>query len=232
MRSCAADRRTTGKDRLLVSAEDRYLLLMHPPESSSTLSDDDQLSLWVGRVARVHALLEYSLSNMYEVLRQSANQDSRVLTVHQLAVECRRLLPAAGIGKKLVAAGSEALVSAQNANAVRNRVVHDMWLPSAEGGSASDPNWITFRRGDGPRAPYADASARDLSAVIDAHAQLVRTRVRISGLYMALHEVMPNLASDNSARRKDSSQLPRYFAFMEDRFTLEANGDVTVDVSI
>ena len=205
---------------------------MHSPESFSPLSDDDQLSLWVGRVARVHALLEYSLSNLYEELRQSPNQDPRVLTVHQLALKCRRLLPAAGIGKELVAAGSEALVSAQNANAVRNRVVHDMWLPSAEGGSAPDPSWIVFRRADGPQAPYADASTRDLGSVIDAHAQLVRTRVRISGLYMAIHEVMPNLASGNPARQKESSQLPRYFAFMEDRFTLEANGDVTVYESL
>jgi len=205
---------------------------MHLPESFSALSDDDQLSLWVGRVARVHALLEYSLSNLHEVLQQSPNQNSRVLTVHQLALECRRLLPAAGIGKDLVAAGSKALVSAQNANAVRNRVVHDMWLPSADGGAESDPSWVAFRRGDGPQAQYADASARDLGSVIDAHAQMIRTRVRVSGLYMALHEVMPKLAAGNHARRKDPSELPRYFAYMEDRFTLEANGDVTVHESL
>jgi hypothetical protein len=180
----------------------------------------------------VHALLEYSLSNLYEVLRQSPNQDSRVLTVHQLAPESRRLLPAAGIGKELVAAGSKALVSAQNANAVRNRVVHDMWLPSGDGGAEPDPRWIAFRRGGRPQAPYADASACDLGSVVDAHAQLIRTRVRVSGLYMALHEVMPKLAPGNPARRKNPSELPRYFAYMEDRFTLEANGDVAVHESL
>jgi hypothetical protein len=204
---------------------------MHSAESYSPLSDDDQLSLWVGRVARVHALLEYSLSHLYEVLRQSPNPDSRVLTVHQLAVVCRRLLSAAGIGEDLVAAGSKALVSAQNANALRNRVVHDMWLPSGNP-AASEPSWSAFERGDSLQAPYADGSARELGVVIDAYAQLVRTRVRVSGLYMARHEVMPNLAVVSPAGRKNPSQLPRYFAYMEDRFTLEANGDVTVYESL
>ncbi len=41
---------------------------------------------------------------------------------------------------------------------------------------------------------------------------------------MALNELMPSLASSDS-RKAASSNLPTYIALMEDRFTLEANGD-------
>ena len=46
---------------------------------------------------------------------------------------------------------------------------------------------------------------------------------------MALNEVLPSLASRN-ARKPSASNLPTYLALMEDRFTLEANGDFVLTV--
>ena len=38
------------------------------PRHVSALSDEDKLSLWVGRMAREHARLEYGLSNVRSML--------------------------------------------------------------------------------------------------------------------------------------------------------------------
>ena len=54
---------------------------MDGQDDPSVLSDDDALSLWVGRVARVHAHLEYGVDNVHRfLLRRVGNvPDSRAV---------------------------------------------------------------------------------------------------------------------------------------------------------
>jgi hypothetical protein len=76
-------------------------------------------------------------------------------------------------------------------------------------------------------SPYARSTPRDLDTVISAHTTLARSRIRVSGLFMALHEVL-RWHSDARCRYPAKTQLPRYIALMTDHFTLEANGDLEI----
>jgi hypothetical protein len=127
-------------------------------DPASILSDDDQLSLWVGRVARVHALLEYNLSNVYGALQPPDTSSDRKAvppTVDQLAAECRRLLKTSQLGGEVIAAGTQALTAAKGANALRNRIVHDIWLPGSQSEHEQAPSWNSFQRMQGQMEPYA-----------------------------------------------------------------------------
>ena len=58
--------------------------------------------------------------------------------------------------------------------------------------------------------------------------QLSRVRLRVSGLFMALHEAMP--PGHTAGLPKAESELPRYIAMMNDQFTVADNGDVKVEL--
>jgi hypothetical protein len=209
---------------------DRYRSGMQSPDPASALSDDDQLSLWVGRVARIHALLEYNLSNVHGALSppdRSSVPRTVPANVDLLVRECKRLLQTAELSGEVIEAGAQALAAAKAANALRNRIVHDIWLPDSRSEQEQAPSWITFRRSRGRIEPYASSTPRDLDTVISAHTTLVRCRLRVSGLFMALHEILPWLASARSLR-STGTELPRYVALMRDHFTLEANGDFAI----
>lgn len=64
---------------------------------------------------------------------------------------------------------------------MRNRVLHDMWLPDPLRDDWQPPRWNTFRRTGDLQIGYASASVQDLAMVMDAHTLLARTRVRVSG---------------------------------------------------
>jgi len=202
---------------------------MEPPDPASTLSDDDQLSLWVGRVARVHALLEYNLSNLHGALRPPGLpvvRSTLPASVDLLVDECRKLLETTELNPEIITAGTQALSAAKAANAERNRVVHDMWLPDPGSEAGKSPTWQAFRR-LGRSRPYASSTLHNLDTVMSAHTNLVRSRLRVSGLFMALHEVLPWL-SDARRPHSATTQLPRYIALMKDHFALEANGDYEI----
>lgn len=203
-----------------------YLAQVDFPDPVAALSDDDQLSLWVGRVAREHALLEYSLNNVFQVLCP-AKDGSTPAGASQLAKACRDHLKATELGSEVKRAGEQALVGAQHANTNRNRLVHDIWLPSPEDGSGDGANWNIFGRPSPKDAPYATAARRDVRAVADVHVQMARARLRVSGLFMALHELLAPKARPKGVRSAEP-RLPRYIALMEDRFVLEANGDFVI----
>ena len=67
---------------------------------------------------------------------------------------------------------------------------------------------------------------KDLETVVDAHNELSRSRLRVSGLFMTLHEVMPH--GHAAVRPNAESELPRYIAMMNDQFTVAANGDAEI----
>jgi hypothetical protein len=62
-----------------------------------------------------------------------------------------------------------------------------MWLldPAAE--DWEPPRWNTFHRLSDVQGSYYSANSQDLTKVVDTHTPLLRTRMRVSGLFMALH---------------------------------------------
>jgi hypothetical protein len=207
---------------------DGYLFDMEPSDPTSTLSDEDQLSLWVGRVARVHALLEYNLSNVHDALRPPDTlsvPSTQPPGADRLADECMKLLKRADLGRQVVAAGTQALLAAKQANALRNRIVHDMWLPDPARKAGQPPSWNAFRQSRGLIEAYAHPARLD--TVVGAHTTLARARLRVSGLFMALHEVVPRYSATTRPTRAKSA-LPRYIGLMADHFKIGANGDFEI----
>lgn len=200
---------------------------MDSQDRPPVLSEDDSLSLWVGRVARAHAHLEYGVDNVHRFLSRqvgSVSDSNAVKGVDQLVGECRRLLRESGAEWEVLTSGDAALLAARAATGMRNRVLHDMWLPHPLRDDWEPPRWNTFRRTGDMQMSYASASVHDLVRVVDTHTLLMRTRVRVSGLFMALHATWPS----GGTRAKEPAQgcnMPSYIALMADRFTLEANGD-------
>lgn len=203
---------------------------METLDAPKGLSADDALSLWVGRVARTHAFLEYGVNNVHRVLvRASGRQpvEKSVKGFDQLVTECSGLLRKADFGQDILAAGGSALSAAKDATGMRNRIVHDMWLPDHLADESEQPRWNTFRRSGDLREGYSSATSQDLSIVIDAHQVLVRTRLRVSGLFMALHQLRPEGRS-RAEGPLDEEAKARYIALMTDRFFLHPNGDFDV----
>lgn len=203
---------------------------MDSPDPASILSDDDQLSLWVGRVARIHALLEYNLSNVHGALRPpetSGVRNAAPPSVDQLIADCRRLLKTSQLSGEVIVSGTQALSAAKVANALRNRMVHDIWLPGSQSEHEQAPSWDSFQRMQGQLQPYALSTPRDLGTVISAHTTLVRSRLRVSALFMALHQLLPWL-SHGRPLHPPGPALTTYVALMRDRFTLEPNGDFKI----
>lgn len=82
------------------------LLPMEPPDPVSTLSDDDLLSLTIGRVVRAHARVEYGLRNVHEVLGNPSSPDNMTagfVGVERLVKDCIVRLRRTDIGRELAA---------------------------------------------------------------------------------------------------------------------------------
>ena len=122
---------------------------MDSQDRPPVLSEDDSLSLWVGRVARAHAHLEYGVDNVHRFLSRqvgSVSDSNAVKGVDQLVGECRRLLRESGAEWEVLTSGDAALLAARAATGMRNRVLHDMWLPHPLRDDWEPPRWNTFRR--------------------------------------------------------------------------------------
>jgi len=203
---------------------------MDPADHEPVLNDDDALSLWVGRVARSHALLEYNVDNVHRFLARHVGHlpgNKSVKGFDQLVSECRKLLQRSDVDREIVTSGDIALLAAREVTALRNRVVHDMWLMDPLREDWEPPRWNTFHRLSDVQESYNSANSQDLTMVVDTHTLLMRTRMRVSGLFMALHAIWPS----DRARVEGSSDgdtMARYVALMTDRFILHANGDFRV----
>ena len=81
------------------------------PRHVSALSDEDKLSLWVGRVAREHARLEYGLSNVRRML-DASEEAVAPGSVVGLVDQGRRLLNRSDLTADIVQAGHRALTAA------------------------------------------------------------------------------------------------------------------------
>lgn len=216
--------------RRLRPQTDGYGLRVDVQDHHPALSDDDALSLWVGRVARAHAHLEYGVANVHQFLSRqvgSVSDHKAVKGFDQLVGECRRLLRISGADREVVISGDVALLAAREATGMRNRVVHDMWLPDPLRDDWEPPRWNTFRRMGDPQLSYNSASVHGLAMAIDTHTLVARTRVRVSGLFMALHATWPT-GGAGAKEVSPGDSMPRYVALMADRFTLESNGDFEI----
>ena len=201
---------------------------MEPADHEPVLNEDDALSLWVGRVARTHALLEYNVDNVRRFLARRVGPvpgGKSVKGFDQLVSECRKLLKQSDVSREIVTPGDSALLAARKTTALRNRVVHDMWLLDPLREDWEPVRWNTFRRLGDVQASYNSADSQDLTMVVDTHTLLMRTRMRVSGLFMALHATWP---ADRLEPSSGSDNMARYVALMTDRFILHANGDFDV----
>ena len=209
---------------------DQYGLRMDAQDQQAVLNDDDALSLWVGRVAREHAQLEYGVDNVHRFLSRQVGtvpNSKSVKGLDQLVSDCRRLLQRTDADREILTSGDVALLAAREATGMRNRVVHDMWLPDPLRDEQEPPRWNAFRRTGDLQMSYASASAEDLTMVVETHILLARTRMRVSGLFMALHATWPTGGAGAQGTPPGDS-MPRYVALMADRFILHANGDFEV----
>ncbi|MEO6472461.1 MAG: hypothetical protein ABIR57_10975 [Aeromicrobium sp.] len=203
---------------------------MESPDPLPALSADDALSLWVGRVARTHALLEYGVDNVHRFLMRRAGHQvdgKSVKGFDQLVTECSNLLRRSDVDQEILTAGDSALRAAKEATDMRNRIVHDMWLPDPLPNDSEPPRWNTFRRSGDLHDSYNSATSQDLEMVIHANTFLLRTRIRVSGLFMALHESRPGSCSREEGS-PDEDNMARYVALMTNRFILHPNGDLDV----
>lgn len=203
---------------------------MGSADHNPLLNDDDALSMWVGRVARIHAQLEHSVYNVHTLLLRHDGQLSgrqSVKGLDQLITESRKLLRESRAGAEIRMPGDGSLAAAKEATARRNRVVHDMWLPSSMEDGSGPPRWNTFRRLGDLDGNYAAGVLQDLSTVVETHRLVVRARMRVSGLFMALHAFWPSTRGSDR-RLQSSDNMARYVALMTDRFVLHPNGDFDV----
>lgn len=203
---------------------------MERADLGQELTDDDVLSLWVGRVAQTHAMLEYNVDNVRRFLARRVDQvpsSKSVKGFDQLVRECRKLLQQSGAGPEIVTSGEAALLAAKEATQLRNRVVHDMWLSDPVRSDWEPPRWNSFHRLDDLQESYNTATSQGLTTVVDTHTLLTRTRVRVSGLFMALHATWP-VSRDPVRTAPGEDGFARYIALMTDRFVLHANGDFDI----
>jgi len=87
--------------------------------------------------------------------------------------------------------------------------------------------WTSFYGTRGQRGTVARTDLLDVQSVRDVHEALQRAAVRLSGLFMALHAVLPQLRDRNRAGVDTS--LPTYRELMTDRFTLLPDGGWKLD---
>ena len=181
----------------------RYLVVMESPDLGSTLSDDDLLSLTIGRVVRAHARVEYALRNVHEALgapNSTDNVAAGFVGAERLAAECTLRLRRANLPLELTDYGERSLAAAQEANVLRNGIVHDLWM--VESGSEGDakPRWNTLGATRCRPGTAIRPEPSDIQTVEDARSALARAAVRLSGLFMALHEVLSSLCGTTTPR--------------------------------
>jgi hypothetical protein len=197
------------------------------------LDAEDALCLRIGRVARAHTNLDNTLRRVHQTLVSpglGVYLTSRVSSTNSLVHDCRTMLAKAGLDPDVHAAAQGALVAAKEANELRNRVVHDMWMREPEADQQEQPKWTTFRTIKWGMGAEASDPPRDLAFLDHAVDRLARTNLRVSGLVWALWEVLPYFQGRMGALPQDEGHDPdtvgnlsAWVALMEDRFDMEGS---------
>ena len=130
--------------------------------------------------------------------------------------------------REITESGERALEAARAATLLRNGIVHDLWLLESESNDEMGARWNTFGASRGRTGTVTGPGPGGKETVEAARAALDRAVVRVSGLFMALHEVLPRF--EESPNRSESvSGLPTYVALMDGDFRLTRNGDWELD---
>lgn len=166
---------------------------MEPADHEQDLNADDVLSLWVGRVARTHALLECNVDNVHHFLARQVGHvpgSKSVKGFDQLVSECRKLLKQSDARREIVTSGDTALLAAREATGFRNRVVHDMWLLDPLREDWEPPRWNTFHRLSDVQESYNSASSQASRWCRHSHPSDANPHAR----FRTLHGTSCNLA--------------------------------------
>ena len=186
---------------------------------------EDAISLGIGRVARTHVRLDYALREVHRtlVLPGLGIFLQGGLGTDRLVEDCKLMIKAARLDDtELTAAASEALGAAKEANQVRNRVVHDMWMRELDH-PPDVPRWTQFRAVRGELGLQGEFT-KDMGYIEAAQTQLLRATVRIHALNWGLHGVLPFFQGSGLHA---TNQMGKWVTVMRDQFTLNADGSYT-----
>ncbi|VXB05675.1 hypothetical protein [Aeromicrobium sp. 9AM] len=199
---------------------------MAPHDPDRLLTDEDTLSLTIGRVVRAHARVEYGLRNVREALDPNPsleNSPAGFLGADRLVNDCVARLRHSGVTPTVIDAGVRALEAARDASGLRNQIVHNLWMLESDGSEGEEPLWNLV--GPDPRQAGNGVCSRTTTQTVEnAQTALEHAAARVSGLFMALHEVLPRFSESPRSRRQVSG-LPRYLALMDGHLRLDINGD-------
>jgi hypothetical protein len=190
----------------------------------------DRLALAIGRVAQAHVQLDFALRQVHQTLMSPGLGmflSGGVLSVARLIEDIQIMLAKADLDPEILVAAKSALAAARDANEVRNRVVHDMWLPHPELQPVDGQvRWLTSRPQRGHlNSVSAAGSTRDLSYVADALAAQRRAQLRVLGIHWTLWEVLPFF---RGSRGDAPSNLSNWIALMTDQFDLQDDGGFAI----
>lgn len=196
---------------------------MKSNDPTSSLSDDDLLSLSIGRVVRAHSRLEYGLRNVREAL-DTDTQTGGFVGAEQLAKECSTRLRLVDLRPEVMLAGERSLEAARASNALRNTTVHDLWMLDLDRNYEESARWNTVGAARGRTGNATRPKPRDIQSVEGVRTALERAALRVSGLFMALHEALPRY-QDLTRPKGWMSNMPRYLALMNDQFDIDNDGN-------
>jgi len=156
-------------------------------DPGTTFGAGDQLALGIGRVAQAHVQLDFSLRQVHQTLMSPGLGmflSGGVVSVTRLIEDVRTRLAKADLDSGLLEAAGSALTAAKEANELRNRVVHDMWLLHPDSQLVDGQvQWLTSRpqKGHLNRVSHV-GSLRDLTYVTEALTSQRRAQLRVLGL--------------------------------------------------
>ncbi|MDQ6525543.1 hypothetical protein RB608_18130 [Nocardioides sp. LHD-245] len=199
----------------------------------TNLSDDDELCLRIGRVARAHVELDISLRWALETIVPPGPAALRInnqISTSKLVGDIRARLEESDISADFQAAAASALQAAEDAGKTRNRAIHDWWLPArieSSDGSAPRIAWRGYRAKPG-KVGLAASLSTDLDRLDTAVVTIRRTSARVKAMAQALPEAF---SLDTSRAASTPGQILDFESalhVMENRFDLLADGTVKV----
>lgn len=187
----------------------------------SSLSPFDRLSLLIGRVAQADVRLEFTLQGLWTSLAGFGYATFLVpADLTQLVEQSTIMFKARAFDGRYQAAGLAALQSATAAHRERNRVIHDMWIPSIDPSNEVADREAFVRQRLRRRDSFGIAERKTLDEVQHVVSQLVRSNFQVSALLFS-----PPLFSQGSATTTPSEHDLR---MIEGRFDVGRDGGARV----
>lgn len=228
MLSCFCDDHNTVKHASVMCS---MLGVAEEVDPIHALSPNDRLSLEIGRVTRAAVELEHSLRGSYAQLCSTSPAVgllNKQMHVSNLIADVRLMVPLTFPRGRARDAAFSALSAADTANKARNRVVHDMWMPS-DLEKGPNGNWVRLQPGKGDKAfeeypAYAGYAGTGMPSDIKLDAgkvaeDLIKAAVRVHAIGFASWPWVGLMAGTLSEDRI----LP-HIEIMEGPIELLANG--------